>query len=192
MTKLLLMFVAVLACGALPAVAAEEKDYKDMSPAEYRHKVHNDVLTVVARVKKLDPGIERFFKDSAGYVVFPRVGKAGFIVGGGGGDGELFEKGHVMGMARITLASIGLQAGVQDFSQVIFFKDQAALDRFKQNKFEFAANMSAVIIAAGASKGADYRDGVAVFTHATAGAMAEAALGTQKFNFKPDGAKAKK
>ncbi len=163
-----------------------------MTPAEYRHKVHNDVLTVVARVKKQDPGIERFFKESAGYVVFPRVGKMGFIVGGGGGDGELFEKGRVMGMASITLASIGLQVGVQDFSQLIFFKDRAALDRFKQNKFEFAANISAVIITAGASKGADYRDGVVVFTHSTAGAMAEASLGTQKFKFTPDGAKAKK
>jgi lipid-binding SYLF domain-containing protein len=187
----LLQLAAILACGAFPALAAE-KDYKDMTPAEYRQKVHKDVLAVVARTKKVDPGIDRFFKSSAGYVVFPRVGKFGFIVGGGGGDGELFEKGRVIGTASITLATIGLQVGVQEFSQLIFFKDQAALDRFKENKFEFTANASAVIVTAGASKGADYRDGVAVFTHSTAGAMAEIALGTQKFSFKRDGAAAKK
>lgn len=193
MTKRISVFplVAVLACGTLPALAAE-KEYKDMSPAEYRQQVHKDVENVIARVKKVDPGIDRFFKSAVGYVVFPRVGKAGFIIAGGSGDGELYEKGRMAGTASITIATIGLQAGVQEFSQIIFFKDQAALDRFKQNKFEFAASASAVIITAGASAGKDYRDGVAVFTQATAGAMAEAALGTQKFSFKPEGAPAKK
>jgi lipid-binding SYLF domain-containing protein len=193
MTKRMFIFqlAAVLACGAFPVLAAE-KEYKDMTPAERRQKVRTEVQSAIARIKKLDPGIDRFFKNSVGYAVFPRVGKMGFIIGGGGGDGELFEQGRVIGTASITLATIGLQIGVQEFSQFIFFKDQAALDRFKQNKFEFTANVSAVIITAGASKGADYRDGVAVFTHSTAGAMAEAALGTQKFSFKRDGGAAKK
>jgi lipid-binding SYLF domain-containing protein len=187
----MLQIACIFACTTLPALAAE-KEYKDMTPAEYRAKVHKDVLDAIARIKKIDPGIERFFKDSVGYVVYPRVGKIGFIFGGGAGDGELFEKGRVIGAASITLATVGLQAGVQEFSQFIFFKDQAALDRFKQNKFEFAANASAVAVTAGVSTGKDYRDGIAVFTHSTAGAMVEAAVGTQKFNFKPDGAAKKK
>jgi len=158
-----------------------------MTPAEYRQQVHKDVLNTIERIKKVDPGIDRFFNDSAGYAVFARVGKAGFIFAGGVGDGELFEKGQVVGATSITIATVGLQAGAQEFSQIVFFKDPAALDRFKQSKFEFTANASAVIITTGASKGKNYRDGVLVFTHATGGAMAEAALGTQKFKFKPDG-----
>ena len=114
------------------------------------------------------------------------------IVGGGAGDGELFEKGEVVGTAHIGFGTVGLQAGGQEFSQIVFFKDPAALARFKQNKFEFAANASAVIVTAGASKGASYNNGVAVFTHSTRGAMAEAALGSQKFNFVADPAPAKK
>jgi lipid-binding SYLF domain-containing protein len=193
MTRRIFVFqlAAVLACGALPVLAAE-KEYKDMTPAEYRQKLHKDAESAIARIKKTDPGIDRFFKDSAGYVVFPRVGKVGFIVGGGGGDGELFEKGHVAGTASITLATVGLQVGAQEFSQIVFFENQASIDRFKQNKFEFTANVSAVIVTAGASKGANYRDGVVVFTHSTGGAMAEVALGTQKFSFKPEGGSAKK
>lgn len=193
MKKLVFMFhlAAFLACGAVAAMAAE-KDVKDMTPAEYRQKVHKDVVASVAQIKKIDPAIDRFFKDSVGYVVFPRVGKFGFIVGGGGGDGELFDKGRIVGKTNVTLATIGLQAGVQEFSQLIFFKDKAALDRFKENKFEFTANVSAVVIKAGASAGADYRDGVAVFTHSNAGLMGEIALGTQKFKFEPDHPSAKK
>jgi lipid-binding SYLF domain-containing protein len=193
MTKRIFIFqlATILACGALPVLAAE-KEYKDMTPAEYRQQLRQNVQNAIARIKKTDPGIDRFFKDSAGYVVFPRVGKAGFIVGGGGGDGELFEKGQVVGTASITLATVGLQAGAQEFSQIVFFENQAAIDRFKQNKFEFTANVSAVIVTAGASKGANYRDGAVIFTQSTGGAMAEAALGTQKFSFKPEGGPAKK
>lgn len=177
--------VVFLCCGALSVLAAQ-KEYKDMTPTERRQELHKQVVAKVAQIKKADPDIDRFFKSAAGYVVYPSVGKMGFILAGGHGSGELFEKGHVVGTASITLGSVGLQAGVQEFSQIVFFKDSAAVGRFKENKFEFTANASAVIITAGASKGANYRDDVVVFTHTTSGAMVEAALGTQKFSFEPD------
>jgi hypothetical protein len=49
-----------------------------------------------------------------------------------------------------------------------------------------------VIITAGAAKTKEYTDGVAAFARPRGGAMAEAALGTQKFTFKPEGEAAKK
>src|SRR5688572_5040571 len=155
-----------------------------MSPTEYRTQLSKDVQTALNRARKADPTMERFFKDSVGYVVFPRVGKGGFIFAGGHGDGEVVEKGSVVGTASVTIATVGFQIGAQEFSEIIFFQNQAALDRFKQNKFEFTANISAVIVKAGAGKAANYRDGVAVFAEPTAGAMAELAIGTQKFSFK--------
>jgi len=171
---------AALAFALLPGAALAQK-----TPAE-RAQIHTDVVKTIAEFKKVDPSIDKFFKDSTGYAVFARVGKAGFIVGGGAGDGELYEKGKVAGYVHIGLGSVGLQIGVQEFSQIVFFKDPAALGRFKQNKFEFSANVSAVIIKTGAAGAADYRDGVAVFVKPTGGAMAEASLGTQKFNFTSD------
>ena len=181
-------FLALL----IGTAAAQPDEKKQLSPAEYRAQVSKDVQNTIAKFKKTDAGIERFFKDSAGYVVFARVGKAGFIFAGGHGDGEVFEKGKVIGTASVTMATVGLTAGVQEYSEIVFFQNQAALDRFKQNKFEFTAGVSAVILKAGAAKSADYRDGVAVFTMPTAGVMAEASLGGQKFSFKPEGAAAKK
>jgi len=183
--KLLALPVAfVLAAALLPGSVSAQKKEKD--PAAERAQIHADVVKTVANFKASDPSIEKFFKDSVGYAVFARVGKAGFIVGGGAGDGELFEKGKVTGYVHIGLGSVGLQIGVQEFSQIVFFKDPAALARFKQNKFEFAANASAVIVKTGGADAADYREGVAVFVKPTGGAMAELSLGTQKFNYKPD------
>ena len=190
---LALQLAAALVCALLPGLAAAQDEKKQLSPAEQRQLLAKETQDIIARYRKVDPAIDRFFKESAGYVVFPRIGKIGFIIGGGHGGGEVFEKGgKVVGTASITIASVGLQVGVQEFSEIIFFQDAAALERFKQNKFEFTANVSAVIITAGAAKAANYRDGVAVFTAPTAGAMAEVALGAQKFSFKSEPAPAKK
>ncbi|MBC7803938.1 MAG: lipid-binding SYLF domain-containing protein [Candidatus Parcubacteria bacterium] len=185
--QLVLAIAAAIFLALSPVAHSQEK--KKQTPEEMRAQLAKDVPNTIANYRKTDPGLERFFKESAGYAVFPRIGKGGFIIAGGHGAGEVFEKGQMVGTASITLASIGLQAGAQEFSEIIFFSDAAALDRFKQNKFEFTANVSAVVIKAGASKGANYRDGVAVFTQPTGGAMVEAALGTQKFSFKPEARK---
>lgn len=192
MTKriFVIRLAAVLAFAALPGTAFTQE--KQLTPEEQRAQLRKDTPVTIASYRKADPGIARFFKNSAGYVVFPRVGKVGFIFGGGHGAGEVYEKGKLIGTATITLATVGLQIGAQEFSQIIFFENAAALGRFKQNKFEFTANVSAVIITAGASDAANYRDGVVVFTQPRGGAMAEAALGTQKFSFTPEGRAGKK
>jgi lipid-binding SYLF domain-containing protein len=99
--------------------------------------------------------------------------------------GRVFEKGAYIGNVRMSFASIGAQIGGQSFSEVIFFETPAALARFKENRFEWAAGMSAVAAASGTSKNAKYADGVAVFTLARQGLMAEASVGGQKFKFTP-------
>jgi lipid-binding SYLF domain-containing protein len=54
-------------------------------------------------------------------------------------------------MAKLTQISIGFQAGGQSFRKVIFFEIQESFERFKENKIEFAAQVSAVAAASGAS-----------------------------------------
>ena len=182
-----MLMAAALAAGPLAAQAQEKKAAEEKkAPADDAKQLHSNVEDTIARLKKTDPGIDKFFKDAAGYVVFPRVGKAGFIFGGGHGDGEVYEKGKMVGTASVTLGTVGLQVGAQEYSQILFFENSAAVDRFKQNKFEFAGNVSAVILKSGAAVTTKYNQGTAVFVLPTKGAMAEAAVGTQKFNFKSD------
>lgn len=107
------------------------------------------------------------------------------IVGGASGGGRVFEQGTYIGDVHMTQATIGAQIGGESFSEVIFFETKATLDRFKQNKFEMSAGLSAVAASSGKSKDAKYADGVAVFTLAKKGLMAEASVGGQKFKFTP-------
>ena len=139
----------------------------------------------VQAAKKTDPGLQRFFDTAAGYAVFPSVGKGGVGVGGAYGKGELFERGKLVGYTTLTQASLGLQLGGQTYTELIFFEDKAALDRFKSGNFAFAAQVSAVALRSGVSANARYSNGVAVFTMGETGLMYEASVGGQKFSYEP-------
>ncbi|CAN0362986.1 unnamed protein product, partial [Ectocarpus sp. 4 AP-2014] len=134
---------------------------------------------------KEDPSMSKFFSKSSGYVIFPNVGKGGLGIGGAAGNGVLWHQGKMIGMAKLTQISIGFQAGGQAYREVIFFESQEELNRFKANKVEFSAQVSAVAVASAASADAKYVEGVAVFTMAKGGLMYEASVGGQKFKFNP-------
>ncbi|MEX0287645.1 MAG: hypothetical protein AB3N14_00905 [Flavobacteriaceae bacterium] len=168
-TTALILFVAV------NVQAQNKKDRKIMKDAV---KAKKDLL-------KTNSGLERFFKNSAGYVIFPNVGKGGFIIGGASGNGVVYENGEVIGMADLKKLNVGLQAGGQAIVEIIFFETAVDLKRFKEGKFAFAAEASAVALKSGVAVNAKYKDGVAVFAMPKAGLMADASVGGQKFGYKP-------
>jgi lipid-binding SYLF domain-containing protein len=135
--------------------------------------------------RRLDPAIAQFFDTAHGYAVFPSVGRGGFIVGGGFGRGVVYERGRVIGFADITEGSVGLQAGGQGFSQIIFFQTGEVLDRFKTNQFSFSADVNAVAVDSGAAAQTTFRNGVAVFIQSQSGLMASASVGGQRFRYVP-------
>nr|WP_299340223.1 lipid-binding SYLF domain-containing protein [Allomuricauda sp.] len=148
-------------------------------------KVINDAKKAKKTLLKADIGLDRFFENSAGYVLFPNVGKGGFIIGGASGNGVVYENGTMIGMAGLKKLNVGLQAGGQAIIEVIFFETAVDLERFKEGKFQFAAEASAVAIKSGIAANAKYKDGVAVFALPKAGLMADASVGGQKFSYKP-------
>jgi lipid-binding SYLF domain-containing protein len=145
-----------------------------------------------------------FFKDCYAYAVFPTIGAGGFIVGGARGKGHVYMHDRLVGDATMTQLSIGLQAGGQAYSEIIFFKDKRDLDEFESGKFEFDASASAVAITASASTSVgtdrlsseasraatdattngDYQTGMAVFTIAKGGLMFAANIAGEKFSYR--------
>ncbi len=148
-------------------------------------KMELNVARAILDIKTKVPGTQKFFDDSAGYAVFPNVGKGGIVVGGAFGRGLVISNDQVDGYASLSQATIGLQLGGQSYSQFIFFKDKTALEHFKRGNFEFGAQASAVVITAGASADTAYDSGVAVFTMANGGLMFEGSIGGQRFSYEP-------
>jgi lipid-binding SYLF domain-containing protein len=165
-------------CLTILAAAAQAVDHK---------KMQADVDAAIKQFKKADSGLGDTFKKAAGYVVFPNVGKGGFVVGGAHGNGQVYESGKLIGYASLTQVTVGAQIGGQEYSEVIFFETKEALAKFKESQFTMSAQVSAVAAAEGASKNAKYVDGVMVFTKAKQGLMAEASVGGQKFKFESIG-----
>jgi len=145
-----------------------------------------------------------FFDNAYGYAVFPTIGKGGLGVGAAHGSGRVFEHGKHVGNAKMNQVSVGLQAGGQAYSQIVFFEDERAFKEFTSGEFAFGADIGAVAITASASASAGskgtsagasggkkdasnvggYHKGVAVFTLVKGGAMYEAAVAGQKFKYK--------
>lgn len=163
---------------------------------------YSDAIEVFQKSSAVQP----FFKNCYGYAVFPTIGKGAIGIGGAYGTGQVYQGGKVTGTASLIKLSIGFQMGGQAFSEIIFFEDKRAYDEFTSGEFAFDAAASAVAITAGvqvkmgtqgstagASAGpatgghleTDYTKGMAVFVHAKGGLMYEAAIGGQKFSFRP-------
>jgi lipid-binding SYLF domain-containing protein len=181
-----IMLAAVLAFSAVTAHADE----------------YADTIDIFKKAGKSDI----FFKNSYGYAVFPTVGKGGLVVGAAHGTGRVYQQGRYVGDTSITQLSIGFQAGGEVFSEMIFFENKAAFDKFTAGNFELAATAHATAITASASATAsttgsgagasgskhnaatagNYQDGVAIFTIAKGGLMYEATVAGQKFSYKPN------
>ena len=153
-------------------------------------KSKKDLFERAEEIKKLmirkDPDIKEFFETSEGYVIFPSVGKAGFIIGGAFGNGVVFQNGKYIGKATLKQLDIGLLAGGKTYGEVIFFQNEQALDTFKSNKFEFSAQVSATVIDEGVVEKAKFKDDLLVIIVPKKGLMAEASVGGQRFKFEED------
>jgi len=178
--KRLTNLLLVAALGLLCPVAGRAADAKELEA-----KLEKETIETIGVFKQTDTEMEKLFKESAGYVVFPVVGKGAAGIGAAYGEGKVFEKGKPIGTATLTQVTIGLQLGGQKYAEVIFFETKEALAEFKAGQFAISAQVSAVAAAEGAAANAKYQLGVMVFTLARGGLMYEASVGGQKFKFTP-------
>lgn len=176
MKNLNIIWVIVIACVLnISPVLGQSKAKKN--------KIIADCETAKVEFIQNDGLMKSIFESAYAYVIFPNVGKGGLGIGAAAGNGAVYHHGEVVGMAKLSQLSIGFQAGGQAYREVIFFESKKELERFKDSRFEFAAQASAVAVTEGASANVKYTDGVMVFTMQKGGLMYEASIGGQKFKF---------
>lgn len=175
MRKILFSLLTLTLILGLSTAWAWEPDINDKQQLE--------VQAAILAMKAKDPGMDAWFKNAAGYAVFPKVGKGAVGIGGAHGNGLVIAGDKVIGRTELSQISIGLSLGGQSYAEFIFFKDAIALGEFKRGNWEAGAQASAVIVKAGASADAAYNKGVAIFTNISGGVMADASVGGQKFEY---------
>lgn len=176
-TKSFSVALGVVMAGMLAACASAPESRPDQTALEARANA------VIESMVAKDPTLAQVLEDSAGYVVFPQVAEAGFIVGGSNGIGVLYENGRATGYSELYEGTLGLQLGGQSFSELVVFQNEAALDRFKAGNFDLTAGVTAVAIQSGAGAQARFEGGVAVFVADETGLMAGATVGGQTMSY---------
>ncbi len=152
---------------------------------EARAVLSSEVDETIAVFKAKDPDIQRFIDNSYGYAVLPKVAKGAIWLGGAYGRGEVFEQGRQVGFCSVSQATLGFSFGGEFFREIIFFRGQTDMDRFKRGEYAFSAQITGVAATAGAAAKTDYRLGVVVFIATDVGLMVDASLGGQKFTYVP-------
>lgn len=182
--KLKTLTVLLLSLFIFQGITAQKKDSKS------ERKDNKEIMAKAMEVKQMmiekDEALAEFFDNSEGYVIFPSVGKGGFIVGGAYGRGVVFEDGMHVGNASLKQLDVGLQAGGKSYSEIIFFETEEALNKFKDDKFELSAEVSATIIDEGVAKKAKFKDNILVMIMPRKGLMVDASIGAQRFDYEKD------
>ncbi len=90
------------------------------------------VAETLAQFTKKYKSAQGILDEAAGVLVFPRITKGGFIIGGEYGEGALIVDGTTVGYYSVASPSIGLQFGLQTKSLILVFLSQEALERFRR------------------------------------------------------------
>jgi lipid-binding SYLF domain-containing protein len=86
-------------------------------------------------------------------LVFPKIVKVGFVLGGAYGEGVLRQGDQTVGYYNSAAASYGLQAGAQWFGYALFFMNAGALKYLDDSKgFEIGVGPSVVVVDQGLAK----------------------------------------
>lgn len=150
----------------------------------WKPELEKDSKAALNEMIQRSPKLKIFYEQAYAYVIYPKITKAGFIIGGAGGKGVVFKDHVAVGSSSLKQGSFGLQAGGQQYSEVIFFENKKAFEHFTNGNLKFDAQASAVAITEGASYDIAYKNSVAVFTNVSGGLMLEATIGGQHFTYK--------
>lgn len=130
----------------------------------------------VQRLHKEIKGSEAVTSKAAGYLVFPGVIKAGFVIAGEGGEGALLVGGQTVDYYNIATASIGFQGGAQKRDIIIAFMDAGSLKKFRESDgWKAGADASVAVLDQGAGANIDIsklKEPVVAFVVGQTGLMA--------------------
>lgn len=141
-----------------------------------------DVSVDVAleRFKKEIDGSQELLKIAKGVLVFPRVYKAGFVLGGEYGEGALRIGGKTVDYYSTVAGSFGLQIGAEAKTIIIVFIQQDALTNFRKSEgWKAGVDGSIALISVGAGGTLDtenIKDSIVGFVFGQKGLMANLTL----------------
>lgn len=161
--------------SSLSAMAAEQAENLDRESRNALNKLYAQV-----------PAAKALGQKATAILVFPKVTKAGLMVGGQYGEGTLLKGGKSAGHYSTTGVSYGLQAGAQTYGYAMFFMNENALRQLdKTDGFEVGVGPSVVVMDEGKAKSTStttMKDDIYAFIFGQKGLMAGLGLQGNKIS----------
>ena len=159
--------------------------FTQFTVAQTAQELDAKVDSAIVKFKQEVPGGTNFLPKVKGYLVFPSVIKAGLVVGGKYGEGALRINGKTQHYYDMTSASIGLQAGAQEYSMLIAFLSEESLNNFiNSNGWEAGVDGTITISDWGKSKditSMSFEKPIIAFIYGEKGYMASISIAGTKF-----------
>jgi lipid-binding SYLF domain-containing protein len=143
--------IAIAAVALLASVIAATSP--PPAAAASASELTRDAKRALEQLYAQNEGARALGKQAKAVLVFPRMIKAGFLIGGQIGEGALLKNGRAVGFYNSVAASYGLQAGGQVFGYALFFMNDGALSYLdKSDGWEVGVGPSIVVVDKGMGK----------------------------------------
>ena len=186
LTLLFLFFIGSLSAQDYGKEKSKEmkKEKEEIVDQNEKERLVRDSQKAKQAFLDEDSRIKEHLDNAVGYAIFPNIGKGAWVLGGAAGNGVVFEKGQVVGYSEMRQIDVGFQFGGQAYREVIIFRTQTALDKFKKGNFSFEGSASAVVWDKGKGESIQFKDGIGVAIMPKAGAMVGISVGGQEFDYR--------
>jgi lipid-binding SYLF domain-containing protein len=115
-------------------------------------QINADAGRALRSLYAVQPKARELGRRAKAVLIFPKIVKAGLVVGGQSGDGALLIGGRTTAYYNLSAASFGLQAGAETFSYALFFMTDSALDYLqKSDGWAIGSGPSVVVVDKGAA-----------------------------------------
>jgi lipid-binding SYLF domain-containing protein len=115
-------------------------------------RLNQDAGAALRKLYAAQPKARALGARAKAILIFPKIVKAGLVIGGQFGDGVLWINDRANGYYNISAASFGLQVGAETFSYILCFMTEAGLQNFKKsNGWAIGSGPSVVLVDRGAA-----------------------------------------
>lgn len=115
----LIALFLVTSCSTLNGLNSSFK-YKQEEIRSRNIVTHKDAFKTLSIANRQNSFVYAISKQSVAQVVFPKIVKAGVLIGANYGEGFLIRDGNVVALIDLTGGNLGFQVGGQTYSQVTY------------------------------------------------------------------------
>ena len=107
--------------------------------------INRDAELALQNLFEIDPDTISIYKNAPATLIIPRITKAGVVLGGAYGEGVLRINEAPIDYYSLASASYGFQIGAKQYSNIIFFMTEEALQKFRvKDGWELGADAEVV------------------------------------------------